>query len=746
MVTSNTDQLLVTSWGLCENLLDHASTNANHLLYLEAASQGQSFIAAAGDAGSQDCDATPGVVGVDSPASQPSVLGVGGTARTTGADQVWNTYDAAHPEYDQAGGGGISTVSCMASYQDQSATVPGIFNAYSVHDSSCNDSTMAPYRRQVPDVSAIADPSTGYPIFHNGQWQLFGGTSAAAPLWASIGALIDASPFCSSYGSGFPGVQVASIYQAAGDAWSQMFTDVTVGNNDLHHALGGLYPATVGYDEASGLGTPLVTGLNDQGVAKLELPGLAARICHMAATTNVVPAVSSFTPSAILPGSPTTVTISGKGFLTIPGSTVVHLDADHHVVATCSSTTLCTFNSGSLSTKTYSPVIEVERLASSSTPPFTVTQPTATSLVAQSIPTATTYGTTATLQAVITPSTASGSVTFTTGATVLCTATLASGTASCLTGKSLGVGTYAVLASYGGGGPFASSSASTSLEVAKAPTTVSVSAQPAAPLPGASVTLTARITPADATGTVAVSIGNGGSCTVALVQGSGTCTASAPTLLGAQPVRAVYSGDALREASNATGSLTVQRAVSVTTMTRPQTAVVADGIATWSASVSPPTATGSVTFSAISGSSTTGSCVATVASGRASCSAAVLASGSTIRVTAAFSGSATVGSSSVVATYSVAKVTTSLKVTVSPTVVVAKKSFVISVSGVAPKATGAVTFKVASAVLCSAPLVAGKGSCSAKAQAKPGKVTVVATYPGDGAHVAATTTTSVTVR
>jgi hypothetical protein len=75
-----------------------------------------------------------------------------------------------------------------------------------------------------------------------------------------------------------------------------------------------------------------------------------------------------------------------------------------------------------------------------------------------------------------------------------------------------------------------------------------------------------------------------------------------------------------------------------------------------------------------------------------------------------------------------------------------KKSFVISVSGVAPKATGTVTFKVGSAVLCSAPLVAGKGSCTAKPQAKPGKITVVATYAGDGAHVAATLTTLVTVR
>ncbi|MEI7479596.1 MAG: Ig-like domain repeat protein, partial [Actinomycetes bacterium] len=684
-------------WGLCENLLSPSQTSANELLYLEASVQGQSFIAAAGDAGSQDCAA--GSVGVDSPASQPSVLGVGGTSRVAGADQVWNTYDAAHPEYDQAGGGGISTVSCMAFYQEQSATVPGIVNSSSVHDSNCNGALDAPYRRQVPDVSAIADPSTGYPIYHNGQWQLFGGTSAAAPLWASIGALIDASPFCSSYGSGFPGVQVSLIYKAAGDAWSQTFTDVTVGNNDLHHELGGLYSAATGYDEASGLGTPLVVGLDDQGVARIELPGLAARICKMAASTNKIPAVSSFTPSAILPGSPTTVTIAGEGFLTIAGSTVLHLDADHSVIATCTSSTSCTFNSGSLSTKTYSPTIEVEKLASSSTPTFTVTDPTSTTLVVTASPSATSYGAQSTLRGVVSPSGATGSVTFTTGATVLCTGTITSGTASCSTPKALGVGTYEVLGNYAGAGPFAASSGSTSLEITRASSSVTVSAAPAAPLPGATVVLTARVTPSDATGTVHVSIGNGGACTATLSSGVASCSVTAPTLLGSQPVRAVYQGDALREASNTTGSLTVQRAVSSTSMTRPMTPVSGDGASTWSAAVTPSSATGSVTFSAVSGGVTTGRCTAALAGGRASCSAAVLARGSTIKVTATYSGSNTVSTSSATATYAVAKVATTFKVAVTPAVVPAKKPFTISVSGLKPQTTGVVTFKVGAVLL-----------------------------------------------
>ena len=748
MVTANADQILVTSWGLCENLLSEQATQDSELLFLEAAAQGQSFIAAAGDAGSQDCDATPGVVGVDSPASQPNVLGVGGTSRTTGADQVWNTYDAAHPKFDQAGGGGISTVSCMPLYQEQSATISGIINSYSVHDSTCDGLSMAPYRRQVPDVSAIADPATGYPVFYNGEWQIFGGTSAAAPLWASIGALIDASPFCSSYGSGFPGVQVASIYQAAADGWGQMFTDVTVGTNDLHHELDGLYPATTGYDQASGLGTPLVVGLDDQGVERLELPGIAARICHDAATTNKSPTVQSFSPSAILPGSPTTITMSGKGFLTIAGSTVVDLDADHRVVATCTSTTSCTFNSGELSTKVYSPSIEVEGLARATTPKFTVTEPTATSLVVTASPTAASYGSSSTLRADITPSGAGGSVVFTSGATTLCTGTLVSGTATCETSTSLGVGTYEVLASYGGDGPFGASSDSASLEVTKTQTAVTVTASPTAPLPGASVLLTTKVTPSTATGTVQLSIGNSsnGACITTLTQGSGSCTATSPLTLGVQPVKAYYEGDALHDTSSATGSLTVRKATSTTTMTRAATAVPADGSATWSTTVSPSSATGTVAFTAVAGGVATGACTAVIANGRASCTAAVLAKASVIKVTATYGGSSTVSGSQATTTYSVGKVASVFRVIVTPSIVVKKKPFLISVSGLKAKTTGVVIFKVGAAVLCSAPLVGGAGKCTAKAQTKPGRITVFALYGGDGAHLAATVVTSVTVR
>ena len=93
--------------------------------------------------------------------------------------------------------------------------------------------------RQVPDVSADADPDTGYVIYWKGTWSepgYNGGTSAAAPLWAAAAALIDSSPFCADYGSGNAGVQPAGLYSIAAlgsPYYGLAFNDITTGNNDF---------------------------------------------------------------------------------------------------------------------------------------------------------------------------------------------------------------------------------------------------------------------------------------------------------------------------------------------------------------------------------------------------------------------------------------------------------------------------------------------------------------------------------
>ena len=74
---------------------------------------------------------------------------------------------------DGAGGGGVSRIWPIPSWQ---AHVPTVFSTTN---------------RNVPDVALNADPDTGYSIYFDGQWQLYGGTSCAAPLWAAFTACIN---------------------------------------------------------------------------------------------------------------------------------------------------------------------------------------------------------------------------------------------------------------------------------------------------------------------------------------------------------------------------------------------------------------------------------------------------------------------------------------------------------------------------------------------------------------------------
>ena len=176
----------------------------------------------------------------------------------------------------------------MPSYQHQTS-IPGLINADSQTNPACSTS-VGHAIRQVPDVSADADPYSGYVILYDGGWIPIGGTSAAAPLWAAIAALTDASPFCGDYGSGAAGVlpqglytsvanDHAYIYPSSDQQIPEALADITSGNNDYTPSGydGGLYPAGAGYDEASGLGAPLVTGLNGSQPAEhvLSRPGRA---------------------------------------------------------------------------------------------------------------------------------------------------------------------------------------------------------------------------------------------------------------------------------------------------------------------------------------------------------------------------------------------------------------------------------------------------------------------------------------
>jgi Pro-kumamolisin, activation domain/IPT/TIG domain len=341
MINTDYDQVMSSSWGLCEQAIQQGQPGlqeAENLLFEQAAAQGQSMFGAAGDNGSDDCNtaetSTPvagqNPLSLDDPASQPYVVSVGGTTITSAteppSEHVWNDGSDGG-----GGGGGISESWTMPAWQRES-TVPGIAlpgspdyrkanqiekefgyspNFCQSEVAGANSSTPC---RLAPDVSAQADWSTGaVTVFQaaDGGWATDGGTSSSTPIWASMVALSSASPTCASDPVTSKGVGFVSplLYSVASSPsqYAASFDDVTVGNNDIYGLDdGSVFPATTGYDLASGLGSPRLTGPG--GTA-----GLAYYLCASAAAVSR-PVVSGLSPSSGPVAGGTRVTISGKGF------------------------------------------------------------------------------------------------------------------------------------------------------------------------------------------------------------------------------------------------------------------------------------------------------------------------------------------------------------------------------------------------------------------------------------------------
>ena len=79
IVTDNPGHIVTTSWGACEADIPSGTLAADDAIFANANAIGQSWFAASGDSGSQDCN---GTLSVDNPASSPHVVGVGGTTPT----------------------------------------------------------------------------------------------------------------------------------------------------------------------------------------------------------------------------------------------------------------------------------------------------------------------------------------------------------------------------------------------------------------------------------------------------------------------------------------------------------------------------------------------------------------------------------------------------------------------------------------------------------------------------------------
>jgi len=215
--------VISVSWGGPESTWTANSMTAFDSAAQDAAALGVTICAAAGDDGSSD-GVTDGANHVDFPSSSPHILACGGTTlkasgTSISSETVWN-------DGTQGGatGGGFSAQFPLPTWQAAAGVTPPSGGG-----------------RGLPDVAGDADPDTGYKVLVDGQSLVIGGTSAVAPLWSGLIALIN-----QKIGKSVGFLQPL-LY--ALPATSKSFHDITQGSN-------GAFKAGPGWDACTGLGSP----------------------------------------------------------------------------------------------------------------------------------------------------------------------------------------------------------------------------------------------------------------------------------------------------------------------------------------------------------------------------------------------------------------------------------------------------------------------------------------------------------
>ncbi len=215
----NKPSVISISWGSPECWCTPSFMDAMDQAFQSAAVMGVTVFCASGDNGSSD-GVSDNLSHADFPASSSYVTGCGGTKFDPTGEVVWNEGP------NSSTGGGISDYFPMPIWQ-RNAGIPASANP------------GGHIGRGVPDIAGNADPYTGYLLLFRGKPVIFGGTSAVAPLWAGLTALINQrlnSPV---------GFLNPSLYA---NAKSSVFNDITLGNN-------GAYQAIKGWDACTGLGS-----------------------------------------------------------------------------------------------------------------------------------------------------------------------------------------------------------------------------------------------------------------------------------------------------------------------------------------------------------------------------------------------------------------------------------------------------------------------------------------------------------
>jgi kumamolisin len=222
------------SWGGPEDGWTGQAREAIDGVLADAAALGITVLAAAGDHGAGDAFGD-GRAHVDFPASSPHIIGCGGTTLYLDGGQprevAWNDGDG------WATGGGISDAYDPPPWQD--VMLPASLSG------------SGRPGRGVPDVAGNADNASGYVVLADGSWRTVGGTSAVAPLYAGLIALVNQA-------LGHPVGSVLPVLYAM-PSGAGALRDTTVGSNSVPAsrfgpATGG-YQAAPGWDACTGLGS-----------------------------------------------------------------------------------------------------------------------------------------------------------------------------------------------------------------------------------------------------------------------------------------------------------------------------------------------------------------------------------------------------------------------------------------------------------------------------------------------------------
>lgn len=289
-----------TSYGSCEQEMGAAELAFYNSLWEQAASQGMSSFVASDDSGAAGCSygsSTSGAAtAVNGLCSSPYSTCVGGTQFNEGSNYaaywaatnstgygsalgyipevVWNESGSSGGTGLWASGGGVSLVYAQPSWQQ-----------------GVSGTSAANGMRAVPDVALSAAGHDGYIMYENGSSWVISGTSAAAPSFAALMALV-----VESQGGSGQGNANAGLYPLLNAAHNP-FHPTPSGNNSV--------PGVNGF-VASGASYNLATGLGSVDGAVLVSSWGAGASVDFALT-------ASATSATVVAGNSATFTVSATG-------------------------------------------------------------------------------------------------------------------------------------------------------------------------------------------------------------------------------------------------------------------------------------------------------------------------------------------------------------------------------------------------------------------------------------------------